>query len=136
MQRYVETIRAGARLPALLFAAAAFASCAMPRATEAQALKPQAKVERTGKGLSKSCETLNAAMVFFGEEITRNDVGKRLDEAVQKWLLLPANAGGREVERNVTCAIFISWLNEYECKGAVKVCRSAKPSPRPKSKVE
>ncbi len=83
---------------------------------------PAQAVKKTVKP-GKTCKTLTGAMVFFGEEITRSDAVKRLDEEVAAFRAKPGNEKASETSRTVECKIFIKLLNEYECTAQATLCK-------------
>ncbi len=75
------------------------------------------------KPTKKICNTFSAELIFFGQETTRNDTVKRLDQAVIDWRSKPENEKAKEVKRVVTCDLAIPLLNEYHCKAEATLCK-------------
>ncbi|MDX2263900.1 MAG: hypothetical protein NW215_02865 [Hyphomicrobiales bacterium] len=83
------------------------------------ALAPKSKPKSPGK----SCATLTGAMVFFGQDITRADAVKRLDEEIGKHRAKPGNEAAKETSRTVECKPWLPLLNEYECTATATLCK-------------
>ncbi len=90
--------------------------------TPAPALPPAPTIKKAPKP-GKKCTTLTGEMVFFGQEIPRNDAIRRLDEEIVAFRAKPGNEKAKESGRNVKCELYISVLNEYLCTAAATVCK-------------
>ena len=69
------------------------------------------------------CKMLKGEFVGFGEASTRVDAEKALDREIAAWEQrsgIKATPKGR----NIACKVYIEWLNEFECKAEVTVCRT------------
>ncbi len=84
---------------------------------------PSAPAVKKAPKPGKKCKTLTGEMVFFGQEIPRNDAIKRLDEEVVAFRAKPGNEKAVESGRNVKCEIYISVLNEYLCTAEATLCK-------------
>ncbi len=69
-----------------------------------------------------SCKTLKGEMVAFGEQSTRSYAESALDKAIVAWETR-AGVKAEPKDRKVSCKVYISVLNEFECKAEAVVCR-------------
>ncbi len=93
------------------------------------AVSPQSSAEQTPQSVldAKSagrCITLQEAFIGFGEQTTRGDAFRKLDEAIAILRLRrPRYATAKERSRSAICEIYIKALNEFECKARATLCR-------------
>lgn len=69
------------------------------------------------------CKTLKADWVGFGEPDTRQEAEARLDKEIAAWKERYSLAVLKPKKGKTACAIYIQFLNEYECKAEAVVCR-------------
>jgi hypothetical protein len=74
--------------------------------------------------ISGACITIEEQFVGFGEETTRGDAIRKLDEAIAVLRLRRSRfAEATEKSRSVSCSVYIKWMNEFECTATATLCR-------------
>lgn len=74
--------------------------------------------------ISGNCITIEEQFIGFGEQTTRGDAIRKLDEAIEILRLRRARyATAAEKTRSAECSVYIAWMNEFDCKARATLCR-------------
>jgi hypothetical protein len=74
--------------------------------------------------ITGNCITIEEQFIGFGEQTTRGDAIRKLDEAIAILRVRRARfATAVEKSRAAECSIYIKWLNEFDCKARATLCR-------------